>query len=499
MRATAAISKSPNGRPQPNHVLILGAGPSGLGAGYELSRHGVACTVLDKNDRVGGLARTFVVKGFRFDVGPHRFFTKDSLINELWHRVLGKDFILVPRLTRIYYRNRFFHYPLKPVNALLGLGVGRSLAAFGSYLYARVFYRHKEARSFQEWITFQFGRRLYETFFKTYTEKVWGIPCSEISAEWAAQRIRGLNLWRAIKNAFLGNRGRIRTLANQFHYPRLGAGMLYDRMADSIRAAGNPIHLNTCVEVILRQGNAVTAVRSSDNRQFPVGPDDHLLSSIPITEFVVKLDPPPPAEILEAAREMKYRDHITVNLIYVGPNPFPDNWIYVHSPEVRMARLTNYSNFSRDMVPSTDSHGLGVEYFCFRKDDLWQMSDEALIKLAVEETQQMGLIRPENVRDAFVVREKDSYPTYYAGYLPHYETLKNYVQTLTNVQMIGRGGMFKYNNQDHAALTGLLAARNLLSETHDLCAVNADEEYLEEAHENKTVAKSGLTASTPAR
>ncbi|MBI5830163.1 MAG: FAD-dependent oxidoreductase, partial [Chloroflexi bacterium] len=215
---------------RPSHVLILGAGPAGLGAAYELSRHDVPCTVVDKNDIPGGLSRTLTYQGFRFDVGPHRFYTKHETVNRFWHEVLGPDFIRVPRLTRIYYRDRFFHYPLKPLNALAGLGVGRSAAAFASYLHARLFQRRLEAKSYEEWITIHFGRRLYEAFFKTYTEKVWGIPCSQIGAEWAAQRIRGLNLWQAVKDALFGNSGRIRTLTNHFHYPRHGAGMLYEKL-----------------------------------------------------------------------------------------------------------------------------------------------------------------------------------------------------------------------------------------------------------------------------
>lgn len=465
---------------RPGHVLILGAGPAGLGAAYELARHHVRCALLEKHTMVGGLARTLTYEGYRFDVGPHRFFTKNDTVNRFWHKVLGADFIRVPRLTRIYYLDRFFYYPLKPFNALLGLGVGRSVAAFASYLHARIFLRGREARTFEEWIVGRFGRRLYEAFFKTYTEKVWGIPCSQIGAEWAAQRIRGLNLWQAVKNAFFGNSGKVKTLTDYFHYPRRGAGMLYDKMADYIRAAGNPIQLGTGVEAILRKGDRVTAIRCAGGRQFDVDPGDHVLSSIPLTEFVAKLTPAAPPEVLEAAARMKYRDHITINLLYQGDNPFPDNWIYVHSARVQMARLTNYANFSPDMVPAPGCHGLGVEYFCFREDAIWQKSDDDLIKLAIEELTLMRLIKPENVRGGFVIRELDSYPAYYAGFQPYYETIKRYVRSLTNVQMIGRGGMFKYNNQDHAVLSGLLAARNLVGERHDLWEINAEDEYLEE-------------------
>jgi protoporphyrinogen oxidase len=464
----------------PQHVLILGAGPAGLGAAYELARHQVRCTLVDKNDLVGGLARTQEFKGFRFDVGPHRFFTKEETVNRLWHEVLGADFVPVRRLTRIFYGQRFFHYPLKAMDALLGLGLARSIAAFASYLYARTIYRGRKAQSFEEWITFHFGWQLYRAFFKTYTEKVWGIPCSQIAAQWAAQRIRGLNLWRAAKTAFLGNRDGIRTLVDQFHYPRLGAGMLYEKMAEKARAVGGRVLLGCTVEEIFISGNRVTGFHCSDGQRFDVGPEDCLLSSIPITEFVAKLSVPPPPAVLEAARKLRYRDHITVNLTYFGPRPFPDNWIYVHSEKVRTARITNYSNFTREMVPANDAHGLAVEYFCFREDDIWKMPDDQLIRLAVDELRQIGVVNAENVKDGFVVREKDAYPAYYAGYESSYETLKSYVAGLANVQMIGRGGMFKYGNQDHALMTGILAARNLVGESHDVWAVREEEEYLEE-------------------
>ncbi|MFA5191944.1 MAG: FAD-dependent oxidoreductase [Verrucomicrobiia bacterium] len=479
-----------SGAKRPRQVLILGAGPAGLGAGYELARHGVPCTILDKNSQVGGLARTMEFKGFRFDVGPHRFFTKEKTVQAVWEEVLGRDLLRLLRLTRIYYRGKFFFYPLKPLNALIGLGIGGSLMTFGSYLYARIVYRCRQAKTFEQWITYTFGRRLYEAFFKTYTEKVWGVSCSDIGAEWAAQRIRGLNLWRVVKTAILGNRQGIRTLTDQFCYPRIGAGMLYEKMSDKITTAGGRLHLGAVVEAIEVEGTTVTGVRCADGRHIKVGAEGCLLSSIPITAFVQCLTPQVPTEVLAAARGLRYRDHITVNLTYFGTNPFPDNWIYVHAGEVRMARITNYANFSRDMVPTEDANGLAVEYFCFENDDLWRMSDEALVELATEELMRIGLIRRELVRDGFVLREKNAYPAYYAGYQTHFETLKNYVSRLTNVHMIGRAGMFKYGNQDHAMLTGLLTARNVLGEQHDVWSVHDSEEYIEEeSHRAATVAE----------
>jgi protoporphyrinogen oxidase len=352
-----------------------------------------------------------------------------------------------------------------------------------SYLAARWQRANKPARHFEDWIIGRFGEVLYRIFFETYTEKVWGLPCTEIGSEWAAQRIKGLSLPTAIRNAFFGQRrgkNQIKTLIDAFDYPRTGAGLVYEKMSELIRRGGSTIMTDICATRFHRQGNRVVSV-DSEGRSPSQGIDvEHLFSSIPLTEFILKLDPPPPDEVVRAARALYYRDHITVNLILNKPSVFPDNWIYVHSPEVRIARIADYGNFSADMLGDQGKTCVSVEYFAFADEDLWKMEDGDLIRFASDELDKLGLIRPDEIEDGFVVRERDSYPVYYVGHEPEFEKIRKYVDTLENVTLIGRGGMFKYNNQDHSILTGLLAARNYLGADHDLWDVNTEQEYLEE-------------------
>ena len=466
-------------------ILILGAGPAGLSCAYELSKQRYLSTVWDKNEVVGGLARTIEYRGYRFDIGPHRFFTKHDEVNALWHNVLGDDALRVNRLTRIFYNQTFFHYPLKPLNALLGLGIGTSLRAVVSYLHAKYKLAGHTARNFEELVTKQFGAVLYRVFFKTYTEKVWGLPCTSIGAEWASQRIKGLSLGTAVWNALLGprkGRRQIKTLIDCFDYPRTGAGLVYEKMSRTLTRFGSSIALNTTATVIHRRGNRITHVEAATPRGAVTTQVTHLFSSIPLTEFVLKLHPSAPEDVLEAARKLYYRDHITVNLILSRRAIFPDNWIYVHSPNVRMARIADYGNFSEEMLATKDTTCISVEYFVFAHEDLWSLPDTDLVRLATEELNTVGLVRPHEILDGFVVREKDSYPVYYVGHRPLFEKIKNYVDGLENVTLIGRGGMYKYNNQDHSILTGLLAARKYLGESHNIWEINTDEDYHEEKH-----------------
>ena len=464
------------------HLLILGGGPAGLSRAYEFMRHGRRSLVWDKNDAIGGLCRTIAYKGYRFDIGPHRFYTKNDEVDKLWHDILAPDVVRVKRLTRIYYKNKFFEYPIKPLNALRGLGLYTSFKAGLSYLAAQWRPSGTPARNFEDWIIRKFGKVLYRIFFKTYTEKVWGLPCTEIGSEWAAQRIKGLSLPSAIRTALFGQRRgkkQIKTLIDAFDYPRTGAGLVYEKMSELIRAGGSTIMTDTAATRFLRQGSRVVRAWGGDEPSQNVEVE-HLFSSIPLTEFILKLDPPPPDEVLKAARALYYRDHITVNLILNRPSAFPDNWIYVHSPEVKIARIADYGNFSKDMLANERGTCVSVEYFAFADEDLWKMDDAALIQFASEELDKLGLIRPNEIDDGFVVREKDSYPVYYVGHEPEFEKIRKYVDTFDNVTLIGRGGMFKYNNQDHSILTGLLAARNYLGADHNLWDVNTEQEYLEE-------------------
>jgi protoporphyrinogen oxidase len=468
------------GGPAVRRVLVIGAGPAGLTAAYELTRQGVAVQVVEQHALVGGLARTESYKGYHFDMGGHRFFTKSREVERLWHEILEDDFLRRPRLSRIYYNKKFFYYPLRPLNTLLGLGLWESLRIAASYLRWQLF-PYKQEETFEQWVTNRFGRRLFETFFKTYTEKVWGIPCTELKAEWAAQRIKDLSVKTALLNMFFKPRKVIKTLIEQFDYPRLGPGMLWNAVRRKVVELGGQVRTQTEVVRLHRNGRRIEAVTLlADGRQSTVTADA-FLSSMPISEVIKRLDPPPPPEVAAAAARLTYRDFLTVCLIVNQPVLFPDNWIYVHDPEVRVGRIQNFKNWSPDMVPDPGKTSLGLEYFCSEGDALWSMSDAELIELGKQELERIGLARAADVLDGCVFRVAKSYPVYDSDYREHLSVVRQYVEGLENFQTIGRNGLHRYNNQDHAMLTGLYAVRNLLhGERHDLWQVNADMEYHEE-------------------
>ena len=463
-----------------SRYVVIGAGPAGLTAARELSRRGRDVVVLEQGHVVGGLARTESYKGFHFDMGGHRFFTKVDEVQKIWREVLGTEFLRRPRLSRIYYDGKFFNYPLKPLNALAGLGVGRAVMVVLSYVRWQIApYRRED--TFEQWVTNRFGRRLFLTFFKTYTEKVWGIPCSELRAEWAAQRIKDLSLRSAVVAMFVKPRHTIKTLIEEFDYPRLGPGMMWRATADEIVRSGGEVRLGAEVTAIHRTGARVEAVVCDG----PAGPErvtgDHFLSSMPVTQLVLRLSPPAPDAVREAARRLSYRDFLTVCLIVDRPDPFPDNWIYVHSPEVQVGRIQNFRSWSPDMVPDPSKASLGLEYFCSEGDALWTMPDAELIRLGKEELERIGLARVSEISDGCVFRVPKAYPVYDADYREHLEAVRTFVDGLENLQTIGRNGLHRYNNQDHAMLTGLLAVRNVESgERHDLWNVNTEQEYHEE-------------------
>ena len=460
--------------------VVIGAGPAGLTAARELAQQGRSVVVLEQAGIVGGLARTESYKGFHFDMGGHRFFTKVDEVQKIWQQVLGSDFLRRPRLSRIYYDGRFFHYPLKPLNALAGLGLWRALLVVLSYLRWQLF-PYKEERTFEQWVTNRFGRRLFLTFFKTYTEKVWGIPCSELRAEWAAQRIKDLSLRSAVVAMFVKPRTTIKTLIEEFDYPRLGPGMMWRATADEIRRAGGEVRLGAEVIEIRRTGRRVDGVVVTGPRGEEPVRGDQFLSSMPVTELVLRLSPPAPDAVREAARRLTYRDFLTVCLIVDRPDPFPDNWIYVHSPEVKVGRIQNFRSWSPDMVPDPTKGSLGLEYFCSEGDALWTMADAELIRLGKEELERIGLARASEISDGCVFRVPKAYPVYDADYREHLDTVRGFVDGLENLQTIGRNGLHRYNNQDHAMLTGLLAVRNLEGAArHDLWSVNTEPEYHEE-------------------
>ncbi len=461
-------------------VVVIGAGPAGLTAAYEFVRRGLRPTVVEQHAIVGGLARTESYRGFHFDLGGHRFFTKASEIEAVWRAILGDDLVRRPRLSRIYYDGRFFHYPLRPWNALARLGPWQSILVALSYFRWQVA-PYREEETFEQWVTNRFGRRLFRTFFKTYTEKVWGVSCSDLKAEWAAQRIKDLSLRTAVQSMFVRPQTTIKTLIEEFDYPRLGPGMMWSAMRAEVERRGGIVATDTEVVAIERDGARVTGVVVATNgtRHTIAGSD--FISSMPITDLVARLDPPPPPEVRAAAAQLTYRDFLTVCVIVDAPDLFPDNWIYIHDPAVRVGRIQNFKNWSPDMVPDDTKTSLGLEYFCSEGDELWRMSDADLVALGTREIAHIGLARAEDVVDGCVARVPKAYPVYDARYREHLEVLRRYVDGLENLQTIGRNGLHRYNNQDHAMLTGILAVRNLLDgERNDLWSVNTDQEYQEE-------------------
>jgi protoporphyrinogen oxidase len=472
-------------------VVIIGGGPAGLTAAYELVKQGIHPIVLEKADKVGGLARTETYKGFRFDMGGHRFFTKSEDVKKMWDEVLGSDFLVRPRSSRIYYGRKFLHYPLRPLNVLINLGIWESALIVLSYLRWQLFpYRHEE--TFEQWVTNRFGKRIFMAFFKTYTEKVWGIPCSELKAEWAAQRIKDLSLKTVLLHMFSKPDTTIKSLIEEFHYPRLGPGMMWNAVKDRLEGQGAVVRLNTEVVGIARVGSRIERVVVSCNGHTESIQGTHFISSMPVTEFIKKLDSPPPVS-LRAAEKLHYRDFLTVCLIVKKPDLFPDNWIYIHDPRVKVGRIQNFKNWSPDMVPDPTKTSLGLEYFCAEGDALWNMRDCDLIELGKREVDLIGLARYAEIEDGCVFRVPKAYPVYDSEYREHLAALREFIDGLENFRTIGRNGLHRYNNQDHAMLTGMLAVRNLvLGEQNDLWNVNADLQYHEEIRDETAIAARDL-------
>ncbi len=466
-------------------IVIIGAGPAGLTAAYELMKHGRRATIVEADNRVGGLSRTERYQGYRFDIGGHRFFSKVPLINDVWREILDEDFLLRPRLSRIYYRGHFFDYPLKASNAITGLGLVEALRVILSYTKAQLF-PYKPEENLEEWVANRFGYRLYQIFFRTYTEKVWGMPCTEIAADWAAQRIKNLSLWKALRAALIGSWGTrsdqvITTLIDQFHYPRLGPGMMWETCESRLSAGGSETLRGVRVEQIAHYNDRVTQIvgRTSQGER-PSFETHACISTMPLQELILALTPAPPSEVTQAARQLRYRDYLTVVLIVKQADVFPDNWIYIHSPEVRMGRIQNYKNWSPEMVPDPSRTSLGLEYFLWDTDDEWTWSDERLTERGIREVAQIGLVQPRDVEDSTVVRMKKAYPVYDQHYVQHVATIRRYLERFQNLQTVGRNGLHRYNNQDHSMLTGIYAARNIVGQVCDVWSVNTEETYHEE-------------------
>jgi protoporphyrinogen oxidase len=464
----------------PRRFIVIGAGPAGLTAAYKLQELGHTPTVLEKSSVVGGLSRTERYKGYRFDMGGHRFYSKSKNIQSLWSEWLGPDLLKRRRLSRIYYNGAYFDYPLKPLNALAGLGPMEGIKIVWSYLLWSAFPRRTE-ETFEDWVSNRFGKRLFETFFKCYTEKVWGISCKELRAEWAEQRIKQLSLGRAVANMFFTSRSPVRSLISEFHYPRLGPGMLWSRVRDLVEQRGGHVSVNTQIKAIRHDNWRVTSLLVECEGKVDQVTGSDFISSMPITELIKKLEPAPPGQLLDAANRLHYRDFLTVCLIVKKAHVFDDNWIYIHDPGVDVARIQNFKNWSPDMVPDSSRTSLGLEYFCQRGDQLWNRSDSDLIAQAGRELEQIGLARSTDVEDGCVFRIPCAYPVYDSQYRHFLELIKTYIRRFENLQSIGRNGLHRYNNQDHAMLTGIAAVRNAVcGEAIDLWSVNSDDEYLEE-------------------
>jgi protoporphyrinogen oxidase len=476
----------------------MGAGPAGLTAAYELLKHDVPVTVVEKDPKqVGGLARTVEHKGYRFDIGGHRFFSKNTEVEDLWTEILGTEMITRGRLSRIYYRGRFFAYPIKAANALWNLGPIEAFLCLASYARARL-QPIKNPKTLEDWVRNQFGWRLFTIFFKTYTEKVWGISTKELSADWAAQRIKSLDLWVVLRSALLPQRKASRrgeivtTLIDRFRYPRFGPGQVWERVAAISAAKGHPVLLGRSVLRINHQDGRVSSVvtQTVDGRTEAHRGTD-FISSIPIRELVAKLDPPAPENVRRAADSLGYRDFISIALMIDRPDVFPDNWIYIHDPGVRVGRIQNFKNWSPDMVPDHSKTCLGLEYFCFEGDGLWTMTDQQLIDLATGELGRLGMCSAGEVFDGVVVRQQKAYPVYDDSYQANVAVVREYLaSSLPNLHLAGRNGMHKYNNQDHSMMTALLVARSIATGLLlDPWKVNADAVY----HEDIRVGERDLT------
>ncbi len=485
MTDTAVTAPKPGSDITPEKpVVVLGGGPAGLTAGYQLAKLGKPVVVLESTDALGGIARTTVKEGFRFDLGGHRFFTKVDEVDALWHEIMGDEFLKRPRQSRIYWNDKFLEYPLEGKDVIQKLGLWELSLCMGSYLWAKVKPKGRED-TFEEWVSNRFGYRLYNHFFKTYTEKLWGVPTNEIRAEWAAQRIKGLSFFSAAKAAFLGNKGnKIKSLISEFNYPRFGPGQMWEAMADEIKARGGEIIMDAPVTKLETKDGVVTKVVAGGVEYTP----SHVISSLPLRTTVGISDPEAPVAVRDAAQGLRYREFLTVLLVVKGEDLFPDNWIYIHQPGVTVLRIQNFKSWSPYMVPegSTDA-SVGMEYFCFEGDKLWNTPDDELVAMASQEIEKLKLAKAANVRFGFVERVYKAYPIYDEKYAERVATIRQWLESdLKNLTQVGRNGLHRYNNSDHSMLTAMRAVDNITKGTnHDIWQVNVESVYHEEVHDNE--------------
>ncbi|WP_430417678.1 NAD(P)/FAD-dependent oxidoreductase [Parasphingorhabdus sp.] len=473
----------------PVDVAIIGAGPAGLTAAYLLSKKGYSVKVIEKDLKyVGGISRTVEHEGFRFDIGGHRFFSKSQEVVDLWNEILPDDFIQRPRMSRIYYEGKFYSYPLRAFEALWNLGIWRSTLCMVSYAKAKVF-PNKNVKSFEDWTVNQFGYKLYSIFFKTYTEKVWGMPCDEMSADWAAQRIKGLSLWSAVIDGLKRSLGlnkkpndgmETKTLLETFRYPRLGPGMMWDAAKAHVEAKGNDVLMGHSLKQLAQDAEGNWRVSASTDEGETIITAKHVISSAPMRELATRIHPLP--QSLPEAQDLNYRDFLTVAIMVKSEDLFPDNWIYIHDDRVQVGRVQNFRSWSPEMVPDENIACVGLEYFCFENDGLWSSSDEELVELAKKEMAILNLCKPEDVVGGAVVRQEKAYPVYDDSYESNVETMRDDLESrFPTLHMVGRNGMHRYNNQDHAMMTAMLTVENIEAGTRkwNVWNVNEDAEYHE--------------------
>jgi protoporphyrinogen oxidase len=477
-------------------VVVVGAGPAGLTAAYELVKRGDPVIVVESDSVVGGISRTVERDGWRFDIGGHRFFTKVKPVEELWHEILpDEDFLLRPRMSRIFYRGKYYDYPLKPINALRNLGLVEAVRCGLSYVWARL-RPPADQTNYEGWLVARFGWRLYRTFFKTYTEKVWGVPVSEMPADWAAQRVKNLDLGKAVLNALTPRRNQkdITSLIEEFQYPKYGPGMMWERCRDLVVQGGGQVLMDTEVRQIhVADGRATGVVLVGPDGVERMQPASHVISTMPMRALAAAIEPAPPPEVTEAGSDLHYRDFLTVALVVPEDRGFPDNWIYIHATDVKVGRIQNFGSWSPYMVKEGRTC-LGLEYFVFEGDELWRLPDEDLVALATAELGRLGLVAPADVQAGYVVRVPKAYPYYDFSYRANVETIAKWLDaSAPNVHPVGRNGMHKYNNQDHSMYTAMLTVENIHGATHDIWAVNVEEEY----HEESDVGSGGTGRDAP--
>jgi protoporphyrinogen oxidase len=489
---TPAPASGPASAPAPGDlkVVVIGAGPAGLTAAYQLGKAGVTSTIFESDDVVGGISRTVVRDGWRFDIGGHRFFTKVRPVEDLWFEILGADdFLLRPRLSRIFYKGKMFDYPLRAKNALFGLGLLEAVRCVGSYVWVRI-HPPKDTSNFEGFVASRFGWRLYRTFFKTYTEKVWGMKATEIQADWGAQRIKNLSLFRAVWESLKPQSFRLRnkdkskqvtSLIEEFNYPKYGPGMMWERCQELCEAQGSKVWFNSRVTAIHHADGRVTGVTAEVDGVPTRIEATHVVSSMPISHLLKGMDPPAPAEVVKAADGLAYRDFMTVALVVPEEFGFPDNWIYIHDPSVSVGRIQNFGQWSPYLVKEGRTC-LGLEYFVFEGDEMWTKSDADLVEQGKRELTALGLVDGSKVEAGYVVRIPKAYPTYDGSYKANIEIMRTWLAAnVTGVYPTGRNGMHKYNNQDHSMYTAMLSVENILGQgDHDVWTVNVEEEYHEE-------------------